>query len=689
MANREVAGKRGFWAELRALIRNHRKGLLITFGSFTLVFVLSVGFLAHESAKPEFCTTCHIMEPYYESWKTSSHNNVNCLTCHFEPGLKGFVRGKVVALSQFVRYITVTYGSKPWAEIPDKNCQQPGCHEGADLRGPMEYRQGIVFDHSHHMQNLRRGKDLRCTSCHSQIVQGSHMRVTGEVCYICHFKPLPNGELDPKLSDCRTCHVQGVSTPLAPQEHALFIDRGTDCEKCHFNVIRGNGEVLSKRCETCHADPEHLEETSPEKLHKLHVSDHKVECFECHNPIEHTLESVHDIAQADCGLCHAERHQLQKAFYEGSVAVPIGKPHPSPMIEAHIACSGCHSEMETEGPTTSPVVLKGIAHASGQACDYCHGSGYDNLLDDWLSETDRRITQIRGLTRISESVLEPVRPSIKKTAEDIDLTLAVVEKARPVHNIAYAATLIDHSQSELLNATSQTAVGETVRDFVRTERRSFDRSPSCLQKCHYGIEHRRVFLKNQNRLFNHAPHVNMARLDCGTCHSREQHKVSLPRGYDCIGCHHEKAAQKSCLDCHQETHDFAAGGFAGYDIASEQNQECEACHRDNVGNLVLLNTAGCRECHLDDKAYIQKLEAEQEDLKTLEAEVNELVDLHWDGFDHADLRLAERARTVQRINGIHNYHLSKKLLQDVKVRLSDTSSTSTASLATQPLPDSQ
>ena len=32
--------------------------------------------------------SCHIMEPYYQSWQESSHNDVACIECHFAAGLR-------------------------------------------------------------------------------------------------------------------------------------------------------------------------------------------------------------------------------------------------------------------------------------------------------------------------------------------------------------------------------------------------------------------------------------------------------------------------------------------------------------------------------------------------------------------------------------------------------------------------
>jgi nitrate/TMAO reductase-like tetraheme cytochrome c subunit len=47
----------------------------------------AVGFIEY-SAQPNFCLNCHVMEPYYESWATSSHKDVKCIECHYAPGIK-------------------------------------------------------------------------------------------------------------------------------------------------------------------------------------------------------------------------------------------------------------------------------------------------------------------------------------------------------------------------------------------------------------------------------------------------------------------------------------------------------------------------------------------------------------------------------------------------------------------------
>ena len=51
------------------------------------------------TTRPQFCRNCHNMEPYYDSWESSSHDHVNCVDCHYEPGLLETFEGKFKALS--------------------------------------------------------------------------------------------------------------------------------------------------------------------------------------------------------------------------------------------------------------------------------------------------------------------------------------------------------------------------------------------------------------------------------------------------------------------------------------------------------------------------------------------------------------------------------------------------------------
>ena len=132
-----------------------------------LVFVGGVGSaaFAEYSMQPDFCRSGHIIEPYYQAWHSSTHKNVPCTDCHFEPGLKNTFKGKWEASSQAAKFITGTYGSKPHAQIHDSSCMRSGCHEKRILEGKVDWTvttpKGntvtIKFDHKPHLEEERRG----------------------------------------------------------------------------------------------------------------------------------------------------------------------------------------------------------------------------------------------------------------------------------------------------------------------------------------------------------------------------------------------------------------------------------------------------------------------------------------------------------------------------------------------------
>src|SRR5659263_269911 len=72
--------------------------IIVLIVSLLTIVVISAKVL-EISENPAFCgKNCHIMRPYYDSWRTSSHADVKCVECHYEPGIIGHVKGKICLL---------------------------------------------------------------------------------------------------------------------------------------------------------------------------------------------------------------------------------------------------------------------------------------------------------------------------------------------------------------------------------------------------------------------------------------------------------------------------------------------------------------------------------------------------------------------------------------------------------------
>ena len=199
------------------------------------------------------------------------------------------------------RYFTGTYSTNPWTEVDDQSCLRSGCHAKRVLLGRELYK-GVLFDHQPHLTEMRREKQLRCTSCHSQIVQGSHIAVTPTTCFLCHFKnttPQHSG-----TARCTLCHAipeKTITTAGLSFDHGDVKRFGMDCMACHEGVIKGDGEVPRERCFTCHNDTARLERYGEtEFLHRMHVTDHKVECLHCHIEIRHKIPAREEALSTGC-----------------------------------------------------------------------------------------------------------------------------------------------------------------------------------------------------------------------------------------------------------------------------------------------------------------------------------------------------------------------------------------------------
>src|SRR4030065_2397536 len=181
---------------LKSWISRHKVAIVIL-----LIVMVSITVVVSEkvldiSENPAFCgKNCHIMRPYYDSWKTSSHNDVRCVECHYEPGLVGHLKGTLNGLMQFYSYETTVeeYSGNLYAKVMDKNCLL--CHEDRIFSTEVPFT-GVNFSHKNHLLKPNRAIQLTCTSCHSMLVIGmkEHQSVSDPTCVQCH----PNMEKEEK-----------------------------------------------------------------------------------------------------------------------------------------------------------------------------------------------------------------------------------------------------------------------------------------------------------------------------------------------------------------------------------------------------------------------------------------------------------------------------------------------------------
>jgi hypothetical protein len=566
------------------------------------------------------------MEPYYQSWQASAHQDVTCTDCHYLPGIEHKIKGKFTALAMVANYMTGLYKrNKPWAEIEDASCLRTGCHLVESLGKEVLFKGRIRFNHESHINKLCRGKKLRCTSCHSQIVQGEHISVTEATCFLCHFKP---SSQSPLVNECKLCHALPLKedeTFEVKYDHTAVAQNNIRCEKCHGSMRVGDGVVPKERCSVCHESVTMIERFNEINfIHKKHVSDHKVECQYCHLVIQHkSIARTLDI-KPECSSCHESQHIEQFSLFVGKRIHDTSIPLPNPMFEAGLNCKACHIFHKYEGGVAG---LSQATIAKGESCEKCHGKGYGKLFRRWEAIMQEKVETIgsqlevvRGL--VSASVTSPDSiDRINKILENALLNYQLVKRGNIVHNVAFCDQLLAEAADYLNQVLIDIKHGEKLLDMsVYSEM-----VPSQCKNCHYGQE--TVTVEAFGIQFQHSIHIVEQKLPCSKCHSDyQQHGETIISKEECLQCHHSQDVV-SCEDCHRLQAQVYNGKIAFLpdaqpDVMAAEDIECRACHG---GDEIIRKAGGsdCTECH--DKSYAELLKESQQKTESALADLTRLL----------------------------------------------------------------
>ena len=684
-----------FFDEAKRGTRKHIKGIKV-FVLFCLIafFIITVVLLQF-SESSTFCGLCHQMTGYIESWKASSHRNVACTQCHYAPGFFNHLKGKWVDGQVSLAYfISGKKPTMPHAEISDASCLQKGCHKVEDLQGDMIYK-NVAFSHGKHLDELKRGMKLRCTSCHAQMVQGQHLTVHETNCFICHYyKAGPKGEeecLSCAIGGCTSCHFEpkgDINVKGWSFNHRKYIERGVACEKCHLNVIKGDGHVPEGKCVQCHNEPQILVTKYPSELqHKNHVTDHKIECSYCHTPLQHEIGVIPTLTHfpTNCDTCHTkEIHMGPQQVYRGigGIGVPDS---PSLMFTTNVDCIACHRK--TEESQAALHTTQYAERAVEGACVDCHGEGFDQTLRHWKTLLSRAETETNQRVSNAQKALYDLEKTAGRSAayrraqnliNEARHNYSLVLLGRGVHNIEYAIKLLNVAG----NKTEQ-AMAMIDKDYKPQE---IQTQMTCTTLCHVGIEKRRVSFNDTK--FAHASHIGAGQ-KCSDCHSpRENHGKTFLQ--NCATCHHGKQMKRvSCENCHIDVKRLVEGkgglGVQEKPSVKLDKVQCLDCHpgvtarkRDSFEAI----QKRCVECH--DKSYgdiaaqwksksEQQLKQTAEKMKQVKAEIDRIELRGGHTFVYRKLYgdAEFNYNIVKKGSGVHNPEYAEELLNYAAKRLDE------------------
>jgi len=460
---------------------------------------VTIGSAEYYTSRPNFCGTCHVMDPYFQSWSHDLHGakiDVWCVECHYAPGEQHTIKAKFKGLSQLASYFSGRYGaSRPRAHVDDASCMRSSCHgDGSHMNkvfliGEPRTETRIV---SGHETEIQRSPTVR-------FVHGKHLEVdakTEEIraalaaCVARLKQRMPPEAFEEVQAAARS--VKPTAVRLAAIKQAvqnLGVPEATEdaMELMHLEhrMLR-QMQLDALSCSACHT----YDATS-----KHHFSVDQQSCFVCHFTNQEFNRDT-----GECLKCH-EPPTRKIAIHSAAptVLARVGDTSPSaaPVLMDHldivnrgIDCVSCHAD-----------VISGDTAVTRRDCVHCHDQ------ERYLEEFDRRTT-------------------------------AEVEKYHRVHIAGQRAKCFDCHRAIEHKLVDAIHVG-TSEDFLQPV------INDC-QHCHAGhhTEQAKMLMGvGGSGVAQAMPNAMIgSRLNCRACHSQE--------GSDFKGDELVRATEMTCIACH-------------------------------------------------------------------------------------------------------------------------------------------
>ncbi|MBX3395652.1 MAG: NapC/NirT family cytochrome c [Phycisphaerae bacterium] len=406
---------------------------------------LGLGGAEYYTARPDFCGTCHVMDPYYLSWSSDKHgseHHVKCIECHYAPGEKYTFKAKFKGLSQVASYFSGRYGSaRPRAHVSNASCLVSGCHgdnafrekklmlgkEGTEKRlvgdkmTDVERHPTVQFVHEKHLGGAERlgETDAQILEIETRLRAQLSPEAMREV-VDASKSILPSAERDGELTDlvrrgviapefeedarqllqlehrrlrleqlhdlnCTACHTYDASG----QNH--FAVALTTCFTCHFTNQTFNSDT--GRCLTCHEAPTrqfivHGTTTTTDGVTKTAMMDHReiidrgINCASCHFDV---IQGDAVVSVRDCQRCH-DSDKFLKDFADRDTRT-VSEYHRIHVHGQRAHCLDCHRTVKhelisAEETTASGDFLRPVLND----CQHCHPKHHEEQVTMLMGE---------------------------------------------------------------------------------------------------------------------------------------------------------------------------------------------------------------------------------------------------------------------------------------------------------------
>jgi nitrate/TMAO reductase-like tetraheme cytochrome c subunit len=390
------AAKRTGWFK-RWLIR-----LIVVGAVLLVVFSALIGVAEHKTSQAQFCSSCHVMEPYYDTWASDVHGssrlNVACVECHYAPGERTTIKAKFRGLSQVTSYFSGRYGAgRPRAHVSNLSCLTAQCHGDLRFMDKPLLLGNVKFVHAKHLQRdaqreepfVQRLAELEkalrtlvgeqrfgeLDAVASEVGAGQERydklaalcrqwNVSANRDTLVEFSQLRHRKLRiAQLNDlqCTNCHAYQATDPSTTPGKAghHFQVSTTTCYTCHFNNEAFN--TGTSKCLTCHTPPQqeitvHAEmklrpggesegQTTGTKLVKMNHAEimaKNVSCAACHAD---AIQQDTPVTRRDCERCH-DQPRFFAEWKEPFTLDLVQKYHRVHIEDQRAKCLDCHKQIQ-------------------------------------------------------------------------------------------------------------------------------------------------------------------------------------------------------------------------------------------------------------------------------------------------------------------------------------------------------
>lgn len=394
-----------------------------------VVGAAGIGTADYYTTRPNFCGTCHVMDPYYESWSHDVHGakfGTLCVDCHYAPGERFTFRAKFKGLSQVASYFSGRYGAgRPRAHVADESCLRSGCHGGEAFRDKqlligeprIEVREAggirqevtrnpnVRFVHEKHLDVATRsaevetefaqvrsrllalgGDVLQRAMSTAQLVAAPAQRAEARARLTAELRLSEDAAADvAKLMElehrrtrldqlaglnCSACHTFNPSL----KSH-IVADRQV-CYTCHFTHEQFNHNTAG--CLRCHEAPTRkisVHATTSAAASQAVMMDHQdvvargVDCASCHLDV---VRGTAEVSERECVHCHDQSRFMEE--FAARTTETVREYHKVHIAQQRAHCFDCHRAVQHGllEPTSPLTMTAGFIEPVLKDCQHCH-----------------------------------------------------------------------------------------------------------------------------------------------------------------------------------------------------------------------------------------------------------------------------------------------------------------------------